>query len=177
MNTHLFPPPNEGPGSHEDPDSELPPPPPLSHFVEYGALRILGESGLGAALGGILLPWIPGFGTSGGNVALEPGQAGLLLGGVIPFEVAGAVVGAVLAPIALLLTPQQGSRGLRAFRYGMALAVAGMLLASFLGPGRERPLSELLLLGGVLLGVGSMIHGFRVGESPPPLLDSQDRTP
>lgn len=135
------------------PDS-LPPPPPIWSFLEHSAGRILVETVLGGLLGGLLLPWLPGFGAGGG------------------FEVstAGAVSGAVLAPMALLLTPKAGPRLRQALRYALALAVSGMLLASFLGPGRERPLTELLSLGGALFVMGAMLHGFRSHDA----LDSDD---
>jgi hypothetical protein len=83
-----------------------------------------------------------------------------------------AVAGAVVAPLALLLTPLHGSLMVRALRYGGAVAVLGTLVVSFTGPGRERPVGELLALGVLLLGVGTVGHGLllaaggdREGES------------
>jgi hypothetical protein len=84
---------------------------------------------------------------AGALVGTEDGRAGV------------ALAGAVLAPLALLLTPLQGSIMVRSLRYGGALAVLGMLAVSFTGPGRERPVGELLAIGLLLLGIGAVGHG------------------
>jgi hypothetical protein len=71
----------------------------------------------------------------------------------------GALAGAILAPLSLLLTPSRGSRGVRALRYGLALAVLGALLLSFTGPGRDRPLDELLMGSAFFFALGAVGHG------------------
>lgn len=107
------------------------------------------------------------------------GTAGWFLSGALGIDPAGrggvAAAGAVLAPIALMLTPMRGGVGVLALRYGLSLAVLGMLLLSFTGPGRERPLEELLGVGLLLFLVGAAGHGILVatqrnatrGEAPP----------
>jgi hypothetical protein len=123
----------------ESRDPELPPPPPLSSFVERTPLRLLAEAGVGAG-------------------------AGFLVAGALGMEgwrVAAA--GGILAPLALLLTPVSGGLVARAVRYGLALAVLGMLLVSFTGPGDERPVDELLGIGFLLLVVGGLGHGVFLG--------------
>jgi len=150
--------------SFEASESELPPPPPLREFLEHTPGQILREGLVGAIAGGLVVPRLPGMGGDGGPAWAEPVLAAL------PVEVSlgGMVAGAVLAPVALLLTPLDRSRSVRALRYAGALAVSGMLLASFLGPGRERPLSELLAIGAILFVIGGVGHAFRVSA----LLDS-----
>ncbi len=122
----------------EGPAGELPPPPPMSAFVERGAVRLMAEAAVGAGVGWLLA----------GSLGLADVGRGTV-----------ALAGAGLAPLALLLTPLHGSIMVRALRYGGALAVLGMLLVSFTGPGRERPVEELLGIGVLLLGVGAVGHG------------------
>lgn len=134
----------------DDSGEELPPPPPLSSFAEHAPARLVVEAAVGASAA-----WILSFALG----APEGGRLGFLL------------AGAVVAPAALLLTPLHGPVMVRALRYGGALAVVGMLLVSFTGPGRERPIDELLVIGILLLGVGSVGHGLRLmgagGEAGP----------
>jgi hypothetical protein len=90
-------------------------------------------------------------------------SAGLLLS--VPLAGPGvrwsfALAGAVLAPLALLLTPIEGTLLRRALRYGLALAVLATLLVSFTGPGRERPVGELVGLGVLFFGIGAVGHSF-----------------
>ncbi|TVP46074.1 MAG: hypothetical protein EA350_07660 [Gemmatimonadales bacterium] len=110
----------------------------MSSFVERSPLRLLAEAVVGGTAGWLLSNAL------GVPEASRPGFA---------------VAGAVLAPIALLLTPLTGSTMGRALRYGGAVAVLGMLALSFTGPGRERPVGELLALGILLLGIGTVGHG------------------
>jgi hypothetical protein len=121
------------------PQTPLPPPPPLWSFLEYSFGRIALEAAIGASAGWFLARALGG----------EGNHAGIL----------GAAAGAVLAPLALLLTPSRGGAGLRAFRYGLALAVLGTLLLSFTGPGRDRPLDELVLGSFFFFGLGAVGHG------------------
>ncbi len=116
-------------------DPDLPPPPPLSSFVERGPLRLLAEAGVGAGAGFLLA----------GALGVEGWRA--------------AVAGGILAPLALLLTPVAGGVFPRAVRYGLALAVLGMLVVSFSGPGMERPVDEVLGPGFLLFLVGGVGHG------------------
>jgi len=110
----------------------------MSSFVERSPLRLLAEALVGGTAGWLL---------SGALGVPEASRSGF------------AVAGAVLAPLALVLTPLHGATMVRALRYGGALAVLGMLALSFTGPGRERPVSELLGLGILLLGIGTVGHG------------------
>lgn len=110
----------------------------MSSFVERSLLRLLAEALVGGA-GGWLLAGPLGI----------PDDA----------RPAVALAGAFLAPLALLLTPLHGSTVTRAIRYGGAIAVLGTLLVSFTGPGRERPVDELLAFGLLLLGIGTVGHG------------------
>jgi len=119
-----------------DPGDELPPPPPLSSFIERSTPRLLAEALVGAA-GGWLL-------------------AGAF--GMPEARPAVALAGFAIAPLALLLTPLHGSTLTRAIRYGGALAVLGTLVVSFTGPGRERPVDELLGFGLLLLSIGTVGH-------------------
>jgi hypothetical protein len=136
---------NREPHSRRDePGEELPPPPPLSSFVEHSTGRLLVEAAVGASAA-----WILSFALG----APDEGRLGFLL------------AGAVVAPAALLLTPLRGALMVRALRYGGALAVVGMLFVSFTGPGRERPIDELLAIGIVLLGVGAVGHGLRIAAA------------
>ncbi len=134
------------------PQPPLPPPPPLWSFLEHSSARILVEAGVGAGAGWLLAGNLPGF----------------LVGDVARDAVAWALAGAVLAPLALLLTPSRGGRSARALRYGLALAVLGTLLLSFTGPGRDRPLDELLLAAVFLGCVGAAGHGLFLLTVPAP---------
>jgi hypothetical protein len=116
----------------------------MSSFVERSPLRLLAEALVGGTAGWLL---------SGALGVPEASRSGF------------AVAGAVLAPLALLLTPLHGATMVRALRYGGALAVLGMLALSFTGPGRERPVSELLGLGILLLGIGTVGHGLLIVTS------------
>ncbi|CAN5813717.1 hypothetical protein BH23GEM11_BH23GEM11_07850 [soil metagenome] len=116
----------------------------MSSFVERSPLRLLAEAMVGGAAGWLL---------SGALGVPESSRTGF------------AVAGAVVAPLALLLTPLHGSTVVRALRYGGALSVLGMLALSFTGPGRERPVSELLGLGILLLGIGTVGHGLHLVTS------------
>jgi hypothetical protein len=97
------------------------------------------------------------------------GAAGWLLAGALGLPDTSrpgvAAAGALLAPLALLLTPVHGRLLVRAVRYGGALAVLGTLLVSFTGPGRERPVDELLGVGVLLLMVGAVGHGLFLAAS------------
>lgn len=112
-------------------------PPPLRDFMERDAWRLLLEAALGAG-GGVLL------------AALLP--AGQGRGAFF------ALVGAVAAPLALLLTPTRGSVAYRGVRYGMALAVLLTLFVSFT-MGDAILLEELLAFGILVFGIGAVGHG------------------
>jgi hypothetical protein len=132
------------------PEPPLPPAPPLWSFLEYSAARLFVEALIGAGVGWLLagnLPMVLGEGVASG----AGGGAGTGAG--------WALAGAILAPLALMLTPTHGARLVRAFRYGLALAVMGTLVLSFTGPGRDRPLEELVLAAIFLGCVGAAGHG------------------
>jgi hypothetical protein len=112
------------------------PTPSLLSFLEYSPLRLGGEALLGAVAGGLLAG------------AAEAGAWVLF-----------AVAGAVGAPLALMLTPVHGSPWMRGLRYGIALSALLTLGVSLAGPGRDRPVAELLVLGAFLLAVGTVGHG------------------
>ncbi len=119
-------------GDAEPPDEEWVS---LSEFVERSLPRIFLEGVLGAIGGGALS-------------VFATGSAGATW----------ITVGALAAPIALLLTPVRGGIAYRALRYGVALAVLVMLIVSFT-LGREGVLlEELLTLGASLLVVGAGVH-------------------
>lgn len=103
--------------------------------------------------------------------ALVGASAGLLVGvplGGSEVRWAFAAAGAVLAPLALLLTPDRGTPLRRGLRYGGALAILVMLLVSFTGPGRDRPVGELLGLGALAFVVGAAGHGLLSALGPGP---------
>ncbi len=118
-------------------EGEPPDPPRLRDFLE----RSWGRLFLEAALGG----------TAGAILAGALGQDELRSG----FMVAGAVA----APLALMLTPLHGTPAYRGIRYGLALSVLLTLLVSMTGPGRERPVEELVLFGLLFLALGTVGHG------------------
>lgn len=112
-------------------------PPPLRAFMERSPGRLLVEAVLG--------------GTGGALLSVGLGHE----------ELRGAfmVVGAIAAPLALMLTPVRGPIAYRAVRYGLALFVLLTLTVSMTGPGRERPIDELVLLGLLFFAVGALGHG------------------
>lgn len=120
-----------------DEGSELPPPPSIWSFAERGPMRVALEAFLGGVAGYLLA--VP--------LGLEEARLAL------------AVLGAVAAPVSLLLTPLTGPPAYRALRYGMALAVLLTLVVSFAGQGRDRPIGELLFWGAFFFIVGAIAHG------------------
>lgn len=112
-------------------------PPSLHTFMERSLGRLLVEGLVGTAAGALL------------SVALGAGdlRAGFML------------LGAVSAPVALMLTPVRGPVAYRAVRYGLALFVLLTLVVSMTGPGRDRPIGELILYGFLFFAVGSLGHG------------------
>jgi len=112
--------------------------PSLREFVERSARRLLLEATLGAAAGALLSTVLP----------RGEGRA---------FEF--ALVGAVAAPVALLLTPVLGSVKYRAVRYGLALSVILTLFLSFMAGGEGVLLEELLVFATLIFGIGALGHG------------------
>jgi hypothetical protein len=137
-----------GPGEPREDDL---PRPPLRELVEWSFPRILLEVILGAT-GGALLPF-----------AIHSAQASFLL---------FAGVGALSAPLSLLLTPRKGGIPYRAFRYGLALSVVVTLVASFVAGPEAFPLEELLAFGMILFILGWLAHAALAGTVdrafPPP---------
>jgi hypothetical protein len=123
----------EGP----EPPGEAPERPPLSAFLERSWGRLLAEGAVGGVVGAVLAS-VLGAEELRGHFALS---------------------GAVAAPAALMLTPVRGSVVYRALRYGLALAVLLTLVVSMTGPGRDRPVGELLLFGALFFGLGALGHG------------------
>jgi hypothetical protein len=127
------------------------PRPPLRELLEWPLPRILLEVLLGAT-GGALLAF-----------ALHGAEAAFVL---------FAGVGAVSAPISLLLTPRKGGIPYRAFRYGLALSVVVTLVASFVAGPEGFPLEELLAFGMILFLLGWVGHAALAGTVdrafPPP---------
>ncbi|TVR52663.1 MAG: hypothetical protein EA421_13175 [Gemmatimonadales bacterium] len=121
-------------GTMEVPDSD---PPKLREFVERSAGRLLMEAILGGSAGAIL--------------AVALGQE----------ELRGAfmVAGGLAAPLALMLTPVRGAPAYRGVRYGLALSVLLTLAVSLTGPGRERPVDELILFAFLFFALGAVGHG------------------
>jgi hypothetical protein len=137
--------------SPEEPGGNDPPRPPLQELLEWPLPRILLEVIVGAA-GGALLA----FALHGAEASF-PGFAG---------------VGAVSAPLSLLLTPRKGGIPYRAFRYGLALSVVVTLAASFVAGPEGFPLEELLAFGMILFVLGWLGHAVLAGTVdkafPPP---------
>ena len=106
--------------------------------MERSVWRLLLEAAVGAA------------GGSAFSTVVPEGE-----GRVLTF----ALVGALAAPAALLLTPATGSISRRALRYGIALSVLLTLFVSFVVGAENLRLEELLLFGLVILLVGSVGHG------------------
>lgn len=119
---------------HSGPEADQPR---LRDFVERSAWRLLLEGVLGAGGGLVFASLLPA----------GQGRAALF-----------AVVGAVAAPLALLLTPVGGGVVYRGVRYGAALAVLLTLFVSF-AAGEEILLEELLALGVLFFAVGGVGHG------------------
>ncbi len=98
-----------------------------------------------------LLLWI-----QGGVGAVAGALWGLVRGVAPEFVPLTALVGAVALPVALLMTPVHGSRGVRAFRFGLSLAVLLTLTSSFVTPEELRTLEGFVfdffqfLIGGAL---------------------------
>jgi hypothetical protein len=123
---------HDGPGDGKE---ELPP---LSAFLERSPGRLLLEAALGCAGGAALAATLP----------QAQGPAGVYI-----------AVGAVSAPLALLLTPLRGSVAYRGIRYGLALAVIVTLIFSFVAGSDGLTLEELLALLLLLFAVGTVGHG------------------
>lgn len=123
----------EGAGVGE-PDGD--PAPAMREFMERGLWRLLLEGALGAGGGVLLASLVP-----------EGEGRGALF----------AAVGAVAAPLALLLTPTRGSVFVRGVRYGVALAVLLTLLVSFT-MGDAILLEELLAFGLFIFAIGAVGH-------------------
>lgn len=117
--------------------SEDPAPPPLGAYLERRPLRLFVEGVVGAAGGGILAHALP---DQADRLALF------------------VTVGALAAPIALLLTPVRGSLRYRAVRYGLSLAVLVTLVASFVAGADGLLVDELLGLGVFVFAVGTLGH-------------------
>lgn len=128
---------SERPRPEGEESDAAPTAPPLRTFVERSPGRLLMEAALGAGAGAAFA------------AGLERADARLTL----------MLAGAVLAPLALLLTPVRGGAVRRGLRYGLAIAVLVTLVVSFTGPGRERPVAELLVLGLFAFGIGAVGHG------------------
>ncbi len=120
-----------------DPDEE-PSHPPLRAFVERSLGRLALEAVLGAT-GGTALA-----------LALPQGEGR---------QVAFAVVGAAVAPLALMLTPVGGSAVRRAFRYGLALSVLLSIFISFAVGADRLLLEELIAFGLLIFAIGFVGHG------------------
>ena len=136
----------EGPqGQESDPgmdgerlDETMPSPPSFQEYFERSAGRLLMEAALGGSAGALL--------------AMVLGQEGFRTG-------ASMVAGAMTAPLALMLTPLRGSPTYRGVRYGLALTVLLTLVVSLTGPGRERPVNELILFSFLFFALGALGHG------------------
>jgi hypothetical protein len=127
---------NPGPG-HAGPENGEEERPPLSAFLERSPGRLLVEAALGCAGGAALAATLP----------QAEGPTGVYI-----------AVGAVSAPLALLLTPLRGSVAYRGVRYGLALAVVVTLIFSFIAGSDGLTLEELLALLILLFGVGAVGH-------------------
>ena len=112
--------------------------PPLWEFMERSLGRLATEAVLGAT-GGMAL-----------SVALPQGE-----GRQLTF----ALVGAVAAPLALMLTPAEGSVARRAFRYGLALSVLLSIFISFAVGADHLLLEELIAFGLLIFAIGFVGHG------------------
>lgn len=111
-------------------------PPSMWSFMERSVGRLVTEAVLGATAGGVLA------------VALEEPE----------LRTAFLVTGALVAPVALMLTPVHGPVWYRAVRYGVAVAVLLTLVVSFTGVGLERPAGELVVYGALFLVLGTLAH-------------------
>jgi len=118
-------------------EPEVEAPPSIWTFLEYSPLRLGIEALLGAVAGGLL---------------------GVFLGEGMNERILFSGAGGVAAPLALMLTPVRGSPWMRGLRYGVALSAMVTLGVSLVGPGRERPVGELLGYGVFLFGVGMAGH-------------------
>lgn len=105
--------------------------------MERSVSRLAVEAALGALGGALLATVLPG----GGGRLLE-----------------FSVVGAVAAPLALLLTPGSGSVKYRSVRYGLALSVILTLLVSFVYGRQGMLVEELLAFGVVIFAIGAAGH-------------------
>jgi hypothetical protein len=114
-----------------------PDPPRLREFMERSAGRLLMEAILGGSAGALL--------------AVALGQE--------PLRGTFMMAGALAAPMALMLTPVRGAPAYRGIRYGLALSVLLTLAVSLTGPGRERPVDELILFAFLFFALGSLGHG------------------
>ncbi len=121
-------------GRMEAPDSD---PPRLREFMERSAGRLLMEAILGGSAGALLA----------GALGEEAVRGAFMLGG------------ALAAPLALMLTPVRGAPAYRGVRYGLALSVLLTLAVSLTGPGRERPVDELILFAFLFFALGAVGHG------------------
>ena len=107
----------------------------MAEVIPYPPLLLWVVGGVGAAAG-LLWGWVHGV----------PPEA-------LPLT---ALAGAASLPAALLMTPVEGSRGRRAFRFGLSLAVILTLVSSFVTPEERRTLEGFILefsqffLGGAL---------------------------
>jgi len=120
-------------GGEEEPSH-----PPMREFMERSLGRLAMEAVLGAT-GGMAL-----------SVALPQGE-----GRQLTF----ALVGAVAAPLALMLTPAEGPVARRAFRYGLALSVLLSILISFVVGADHLLLEELIAFGLLIFAIGFVGHG------------------
>lgn len=119
-------------------DETTPKPPGFREYVERSAGRLLMEAALGGSAGALL--------------AVVLGQEGLRTG-------ASMAAGAMAAPMALMLTPLRGSPAYRGARYGLALTVLLTLGVSMTGPGRDRPVDELIHFAFLFFAIGALGHG------------------
>ncbi len=117
----------------------------LGDLMEYSLPRLALEVTIGATAGAVL----------GYLLAPEAPRTGLF-----------ALAGAILAPIALLLTPTAGSVTYRAVRYGGALALLGTLAISFVAGIGGVDVAELVAVGVLLFAVGSIGHAVLIRSLP-----------
>lgn len=147
-------------GSPEEPGGGDLPRPPIRDLLEWPLPRILIEAVLGSAGGALLAFALPGAGASY-----------LLFAGV----------GAVAAPVSLLLTPRTGGIPYRAFRYGLAISVVVSLVASFVAGPETFLLEELLAFGMILFVLGWGGHAVLASTVdrafPPPPSSPEPREP
>lgn len=118
------------------PEIEPEDPPSMWSFMERTPGRLAVEALLGAAAGSLVA------------VGMQAPE----------LRTTFSIVGALTAPVALMLTPVRGPVWYRSVRYGVSVAVLLTLVVSFTGIGLERPVGELIVYGALFMILGSIAH-------------------